>query len=189
MTTILFESDRLYFREPNAADAAEMHAEAVRVWPQLRAWMSWASMEDYSHEDALYFVTDFTVQECQKGGLMLMGFHKDTDKLVVVTGLTASDAVDEYSTGYWVTAQHLGKGYATEATKAVLKFAFEQHGAKTMHIMYFEGNEKSRRVIEKCGFQYLKTLPKHHQSFVSGKWLDKYVYTLTNKQWRQQPCP
>jgi len=56
--------------------------------------------------------------------------------------------------GYWLGARHWGKGYATEAVRALIDFAFEQLGDDVMQSSARVTNPASRRVLEKCGFQW-----------------------------------
>ena len=56
---------------------------------------------------------------------------------------------------------------SAQAVREIIRHAFEDLGFETLWCGYFDGNEKSRRAQEKCGFTY------HHT--------DKDVYlTLTN---------
>lgn len=55
--------------------------------------------------------------------------------------------------GYWIGAPYWGKGYATEAGKAIIDRAREL-SVKTMVLKYFDGNDASRRVSEKLGFTW-----------------------------------
>lgn len=186
MNDILFESDRLYFREPNTSDIETLHIEAQKVWPELRLWMSWTSMETYSIEDAKEFAVDFTKEQREKGGQWMFGFHKNTHDFVVSTGLAVFEDGEIYETGYWVAQSYLGQGYATEATLGVLKYAFEIFGAKKITLSYYEGNEPSRRIIEKCGFEFVETLPKNHKCHADGQFMDEHCYAMTRDQWMKR---
>lgn len=55
--------------------------------------------------------------------------------------------------GYWIGVPFWGRGYIPEAVKALIARCFSE-GAARVWCAHFEGNEKSRRVIEKCGFRY-----------------------------------
>ena len=48
----------------------------------------------------------------------------------------------------------------SEAVKAILKHGFEDLGMKKIWAGYYDGNERSRRVQEKCGFAYQWTTEK-----------------------------
>src|SRR5665647_2576406 len=56
--------------------------------------------------------------------------------------------------GYWLGAQHWGKGYATEALHAVIDYAFTDLGYVALQAGCRVTNPVSRRVLEKCGFQW-----------------------------------
>ncbi|OOY18863.1 hypothetical protein BMI86_19255 [Thioclava sp. DLFJ5-1] len=55
--------------------------------------------------------------------------------------------------GYWLGRDHWGHGYATEAGRAVIAVHFDTADAKPLAAGYFEGNHRSRRVLEKLGFR------------------------------------
>ncbi|MEM1132548.1 MAG: GNAT family N-acetyltransferase [Pseudomonadota bacterium] len=57
----------------------------------------------------------------------------------------------EAEIGYWIARDHWGKGYATEAARAVIEIA-RTLGHKQLHCGHFVDNPASQRVIEKLGF-------------------------------------
>ncbi|MFG1403140.1 GNAT family N-acetyltransferase [Xanthobacter sediminis] len=56
--------------------------------------------------------------------------------------------------GYWVGEPHWGLGIATEAARAVIDYVFSQTGITTLAGAARVVNPASRRVLEKCGFQW-----------------------------------
>jgi RimJ/RimL family protein N-acetyltransferase len=56
--------------------------------------------------------------------------------------------------GYWLGVPHWGKGYATEALHAVIDYAFTDLGYEALQAGARVTNPASRRVLEKCGFQW-----------------------------------
>jgi len=60
----------------------------------------------------------------------------------------------EAEIGYWIGVPYWGNGYAPEAVRALLRRAFEELGMERVWCGYYDGNEQSRRVQEKCGFVY-----------------------------------
>jgi RimJ/RimL family protein N-acetyltransferase len=56
--------------------------------------------------------------------------------------------------GYWLGAPFWGHGYATEAARALIDHAFEQLGFERLEAGARVSNPASRRVLEKCGFQW-----------------------------------
>lgn len=57
--------------------------------------------------------------------------------------------------GYWLGTPYWGKGYATEAVRALVDHAFEDLDHKALHSSARVTNPDSRRVLEKCGFQWI----------------------------------
>ena len=56
--------------------------------------------------------------------------------------------------GYWLGTRYWGKGYATEAVRALIDHAFTELDHKALHSSVRVTNPGSRRVLEKCGFQW-----------------------------------
>ena len=62
------------------------------------------------------------------------------------------DANGVTESGYGILEEHQGKGYATEAVKAVTAWAFENPAVIVVEAETDPGNRASQRVLEKCGF-------------------------------------
>lgn len=58
----------------------------------------------------------------------------------------------EAELGYWLAEPYWGQGVMTEAVGTLIRRAFEELGFDRLWCGYYEGNERSRRVMEKCGF-------------------------------------
>ncbi len=71
------------------------------------------------------------------------------------TDMTEQD--DECELGYWLGKAFWGHGYMPEAAKELIRYAFQNLNMSNIWCGYYEGNEKSRRVQEKCGFTYYRT--------------------------------
>jgi RimJ/RimL family protein N-acetyltransferase len=56
--------------------------------------------------------------------------------------------------GYWLGAPFWGNGYATEAVRALVDYAFTTGAHDELHAGARVSNPASRRVLEKCGFQW-----------------------------------
>ncbi len=75
------------------------------------------------------------------------------DKTVIgACGIVLQEAVPEL--GYWLGVEHWGKGYATEALHAVIDYAFTDLAHEALQAGARVTNPASRRVLEKCGFQW-----------------------------------
>jgi len=90
---------------------------------------------------------------------------KETGEAVGSVGLmtarskihSASMADYECEIGYWIGEPYWGQGLIPEAVDELLRYAFENLQMSAVWCGYFDGNEKSKRVQEKCGFTYSHT--------------------------------
>lgn len=61
--------------------------------------------------------------------------------------------------GYVLSKDYWGHGLMPEAVKAVISYLFDRVQLDFILVGHFDWNKQSARVIEKCGFQYIKTCP------------------------------
>ena len=62
-----------------------------------------------------------------------------------------------YEHGYRFKQKHWGKGYATEASRAVLDYAFKHLGTDRIYAITDINNLNSQKVLKKLGFRYIET--------------------------------
>ena len=94
-----------------------------------------------------------------------------------------TDRDDECELGYWLGKPFWGQGIMPEAVKEILRHAFEEIGMTKVWVGYYEGNSKSRRVQEKCGFRYQwksegVDVPLMHEKRTG------HVSSMTKDQWQ-----
>ena len=68
---------------------------------------------------------------------------------------SATDAPGNVEIGYWIGVPYWGQGLIPEAVRELIRLAFSRSGFDHIWCAHYEGNHKSRRVIEKCGFRYI----------------------------------
>lgn len=85
--------------------------------------------------------------------------------------------------GYYLGTEYRGKGFATEAAQAMVKFAFERMNLNRVFATVFTYNPASARVLEKAGLQVEGTLIAH----IRKQWgfVDEWMYGITRDQWSQ----
>lgn len=101
----------------------------------------------YSVADAEQFVASVN----RRSGEATFAITHD-DKLIGCCGVDPREGGAEI--GYWLGASYWGLGYATEAARAVLDHAFGDLGCEVLQAGARVSNPASRRVLEKCGFQW-----------------------------------
>lgn len=82
----------------------------------------------------------------------------DSQTFIGRVGLVASTIEDERKVemGWFVHSEYWNKGYATEATKALLNYAFDNYGLDTVYATLNPKNTASVRITEKIGMTLLR---------------------------------
>ena len=76
--------------------------------------------------------------------------------------------------GYWIGVPYWGQGYATEAAQALVDLAFETRGHLALQAGARVSNPKSRRVLEKCGFQWNGVVLRRFHAINSSAPTDRF---------------
>lgn len=179
MKPVEITTERLILRQPILDDVPAINHAMNEVWSELQKWMSWSYDGQETMEATENFVRNL-------GGDSLVGFTKDTHEFLIAGGFLPV-APNEYKTGYWVAKKYLGQGYATEVTCAALHYAFDVLKPAKIHIGFFEGNEKSRRVIEKLGFGNEIITRKSFARCSDGVMVDEHDFTMSDNS-SLPPC-
>ena len=83
--------------------------------------------------------------------------------------------------GYFVDQERNGNGYATEAARLAVRFAFEHAGLHRLQAGVMPRNQRSIRVLEKAGLRYEGTSPRYLE--IKGVWEDHALYAITREEW------
>ena len=145
---MILETDRLILRPWAEDDAEELYeyAKDPDVGP-MAGWPVHTSVENSREIIRSVLSAPETYAVCLKG----------TGKAVGSIGLHRNDlaeADDEYELGYWIGKPYWGQGLIPEASREILRYAFEDLGMNRIWCGYYDGNEKSRKVQIKLGFEY-----------------------------------
>lgn len=170
---------RLLLRPPTLTDLDAIQAAKEAAWPALQRWMAWA-FDDQRSRDAMEQSIRRATDYQSEASIQLAGFHRITGDFVVRTALDLTDVADVYETGFWISPKWAGQGFATDAANAAIRYAFGHLRAKAISIGHFDGNEPSRRIIEKLGFQKLRIAHDGAIRPVDGAKLDRHEYILAS---------
>jgi len=109
---------------------------------------------------------------------------RDTGELVGDLSLCwASETHRQGELGFVVHPLHQGRGYATEASRPMLAFAFEELGLHRVVGRLEPRNTGSARVLEKLGMRREAHLVENE--WVKGEWQSELVYALLAREWRR----
>lgn len=143
-------TDRLILRGWQSSDRNDLfeYAKLNTVGP-FAGWKPHESLEESLEILNKFIATDDTwALELKENGKVIgsVGMHDFQD--------TTGNRVK--SLGYVLSTAYEGRGLMTEACKRAIRFIFEEADIALIKVTHFSGNLKSKRVIEKCGFNYLK---------------------------------
>ncbi|MEV0262263.1 GNAT family protein [Streptomyces sp. NPDC050617] len=154
MEPVTLATDRLVLRPLTPADAAAVHAACQD--PEISRWTSVPS--PYTREDAEDFVGRASPAGWRDDSDYTLGvFRADDGVLVGAMALVrlARLAAPEHQAeiGYWTAKEQRGRGYTAEAAREMIRWAFEDLGVERLEWHAEAGNEGSRAVALKAGFQ------------------------------------
>jgi ribosomal-protein-alanine N-acetyltransferase len=84
---------------------------------------------------------------------------------------------------YCIGSEFQCRGFATEATKAVIEYGFEKINLHKVQICHKSINIPSKRVIEKCGFVYEGTLRDFF--YMNGQYIDRLYYSILKNDYEK----
>jgi RimJ/RimL family protein N-acetyltransferase len=135
---------RLMLRAPSHNDVAAM----VALAGDRRVAENTARIpHPYTAADAVGLLASIN----QTGGETVFAIALD-GALIGMCGLDRRQ--DGVELGYWLGVPFWGRGYATEAARALIDYAFAKLGHEVLSSGARVSNPASRRVLEKCGFQW-----------------------------------
>ena len=107
------------------------------------------------------------------------------DGLIGAVGLILDTVNDSAELGYWIGRDHWGQGFATEAARAVLEWAFDALDLHRIHASHFPRNPASGRVLEKLGMRHEGRLRQHVKKW--GEYLDLERYGILRHEMEHAP--
>jgi RimJ/RimL family protein N-acetyltransferase len=93
---------------------------------------------------------------------------------------------DEPELGYRLLRSAWGKGYATEGSRALIRKAFTELGARRVYAETMAVNRGSWRVMEKAGMRLVRTFRQPWPDRIEGDEHGDVEYALTRAEWHQQ---
>jgi len=145
VSTVVLETERLALRKPTLADVKAIAnlANDRRIADNTRRLP-----HPYRQDDAVRFIKDLAKARCETVFLIE---HHHTPIGMVGVDWRVPDAPE---LGYWLGVEYWGRGFGTEAARAVIDFVFEEFDIDQMVSGARVVNPASRNILEKCGFQW-----------------------------------
>lgn len=175
------ETARLILRPWCADDAAELYKYAKD--PAVGPIAGWPPHTSVEHSRGV-------IRDVLSADGTFAAVLKETGLPVGCAGLVRGMnshfdiAEDEGEIGYWIGVPYWGRGLIPEAVRELLRYGFTELKLKAIWCGYFSGNEKSRRVQEKCGFVYHHTNRDVKNDF-TGDIRTEHVSRITAEEWEK----
>jgi len=174
------ETQRLLIRCPRAGDGRIVHDSVVESLAALRAFpasLPWAMFEP-SLDASEQFCREGEANYRLRTSLPMLLFLKEGNAHVGNSGLHGFDwSVPKCEIGYWGRRGFAGRGFITEAAKAITEFAFRHLGMRRVEALPDDANLPSCRVCERAGYT-LEGTARHDRRGPGGDMRNTRVYAV-----------
>lgn len=170
---------RLVLRNCGTDVAPLLHAAIDVSIEHLRAWMPWAMDEPRPLSERVELLERGAIRFTAGEDFMYTMLDPGESEVVGGCGLHRRSEPGCLEIGYWVRADRLGRGYATEAARALAVAAFDLPGIVCVQIDCDPTNRSSRRIPEKLGFKLIETRLANKLT-PTGQPRDTVVYQVTS---------
>ncbi|REK18934.1 MAG: N-acetyltransferase [Actinobacteria bacterium] len=164
--------DRITLRPWRPGDAADLY-RAMQD-PETVRWM--AIELPYTIEDAEGFIAGTESAWTEKRAAHLVIADGDDHLIGYLGVLSVEEEMRVVEIGYWVSAAHRGRGFATDALRTAVAWAESELRPERIELGMLAGNERSRRVAEKAGFVFDRSEPSG--KLLDGKSVAEWIFSL-----------
>jgi RimJ/RimL family protein N-acetyltransferase len=174
------DTERLLLRpfEPGDLDAVV----AIHGDPAVVRYVPWDVRDRAELASALEEKAQRTRLTAEGDGLNLAAVTAEGGELVADMFLMwRSEAHRMGEIGYLLHPAHTGRGYATEAARALLRIGFEQAGLHRIIGRIDGRNTASARVLERLGMRREAEFVENE--LVKGEWASEVVYAMLDREW------
>lgn len=186
VTNIRIETERLILRPWQMSDVNDFYEYAsVDGVGQRCGWLPHQNLAESAR------ILEMFIEEKKTFALEL----KENSKVIGSIGLEERDAdlgisptLAGREIGYVLNKDYWGRGLMPEAVKAVIDHCFQTLEFDWLTCGHFVWNDQSRRVVEKCGFQYRKDVI-HHTRFGTEEPTKLYLLENIGKIIRKMSAP
>ena len=154
ITGVMLTTDRLTLRPWRESDLNDFYEYAsVDGVGQMAGWIPHRNVEE-SKTILSHFIEGKHVFALEHQGKVIgsLGVEEYREE-----NYPELDTLQGRELGYVLSKAYWGQGLMPEAVKAVIDWLFHEVRLDFIIVGHFDRNAQSKRVIEKCGFQYIKT--------------------------------
>ena len=162
-------------------DVAAFYGVLQQNRSHLDEWLRWSGRIQ-TPADAKAFIQRFELKQEQNDGFHL-GIWQDETLMggVICHFINHESARSEV--GYWLSANAVGHGLASRATRTVIDYLFSVMQLHRVKIVCGVDNHRSRAIPERLGFQ-LEGI-KRESEWVSTRFVDHALYAILSYEWKK----
>jgi RimJ/RimL family protein N-acetyltransferase len=180
--TYPFLTERLALRPFEREDLDALHGMQSRE--DVTRYLYWSPRSRAETEQLLERVQAMTWIDDASHTIRLATVLRGTGELIgdVSLRLVSRDH-RQGEIGFVMHPAHHGRGYATEASRVMLRLGFEEFGLHRVVGRCDARNAASARVMERLGMR--REAHFRENEFVKGEWCDELVYAMLAAEWRR----
>ncbi|NEA40210.1 GNAT family N-acetyltransferase [Streptomyces sp. SID11385] len=172
-------TSRLLVRRFRPEDASAL--AAYRTLPEVARYQGWSA--PVTEDEARRLVREFTAADPDAPGWFQYAVEeRESGVLVGDVGVRLDANGMQADLGFTLAPAAQGRGYATEAVRAVLGDLFERRGLRRVSAVCDARNHASARLLERVGFRREGMRPAY--TWLKGEWTDDVLYGLLAEWWR-----
>ena len=153
---------------------------AYRSAPEVALYQSWEA--PYPVERARYTVESMAAADPDQPGWFQYAVELTAERAHIGdVGVNLHDNLRQAEIGYTVAPERQGRGYATEAVRAVLDHLFRVRGLHRVSAECDARNLASARLLERVGFTREGLLRQH--TWIKNEWTDDLLFGLLAAEW------
>lgn len=175
---MILETKNLILRQWAESDAGAMFR--LESEPEVGYWCGWSPPK--SEVECIATIKQWQAQWKSKRRFFAVTL-RSSGELVGLAGLNLGyDSCKDLCAGnaelvYWIGKPYWGRGYATESARALVHYGLIDLALNELWVGYYDGNERSKNVIEKCGFIFRYSNPDV-ETLIPGDLRLTHVYSL-----------
>lgn len=175
-------TERLLLRPFTEADFEAVFA--IENQPDVMRYLYWQPRTADETRASLDRRVRMTSLDDEAVALRLAVIRRDTGELIGDFSLRLRSRQDRQGEiGFMFHPDHQGKGYATEAGRAMLELGFGTFGLHRIYGSCDARNAASARLMDRLGMRLEGTL--HETEYVKGVWCDELIYAMLADEWAQ----
>lgn len=156
ITPCPIETPRLLVRSWELEDAERLKEAIDTSLDHLRAWMPWAHREPENLEEKRARIARLQTAFSAERKLHLGVCKRDGSRVLGSASIAWHGGPEKANIGYWLRADEVGQGYATESVLGCMFAAFRRFGALTVEIYCDPANHRSAAIPARLDFLTLE---------------------------------